>query len=246
MLAALAEGDWLAACAAMSSVGGITMPSYQDIGAAQSSLTGITVAWPTHATDDIALLVCSSGGTEPVTLATANGFAAVADSPQDTGVAASSGVALSVFWCRATSAAMAAPVTNDSGNHQHGFIITFRWCVASGNPWDVTAGDFLDTVSTTVTIPGDTTTVANCLVVAICGHSVDDVVDVGQFSGWANADLANITERFDNSTAVGGGSGLGIVTGEKAAAGAYAATTATLATTSRQARMSIALKGLGA
>lgn len=222
-------------------------PALQAIGTPQASLTAITCGWPPHVPGDIGLAVYSSGGTEPVTLATANGFAALPNSPQDTLVLPTSGVAISAFWRRATSSAMASPVTADSGNHQHGFIVTFRGCIGNGNPYDASGGDILNaTLSTSVTVPSITTTVQGCLVVIVVGHTVDDVEGTPQFSLWTNANLTSLTEQFDASTNQGAGSGIGLVTGIKQSAGATGTTTATLGTQSRQARYIVALKGLGA
>jgi hypothetical protein len=147
---------------------------------------------------------------------------------------------LTVFWARASSGAMAAPTVADLGNHQLGEILTVRGCIASGDPWDVTAGDVQSTATTAVSVPGATTTVSDCLVVMIASNGFD--TDIAQTSGWANPDLANVTERGDINTALGHGGGFGFATGEKAAVGAYGATTATLAGASQQGRLSIALR----
>src|SRR3990167_2066945 len=65
---------------------------------------------------------------------------------------------------------------------------------------------------------GAKTTVDNCLVVGGIGHGRD--VAGATFSGWTNVDLANVTERFDDGTALATGGGLGVVTCEKASEGA--------------------------
>ena len=217
-----------------------SLPTFVAAGTPVCLGTAITVTWPTHVADDIGLLFITTDSSEASTLATPAGFVEIADSPQDAGVI-TTGTRLTVFWCRATSAAMTSPVTNDSGNFQFGVILTFRDCVSSGNPWDVTAGDTNEGGSTAVSIPGDTTTGPNRLIVAACSHATDTAL--AQFSGWANADLGDVTERFDASDTPSNGGGIGIATGTKASAGAFGATTATLATSSPQARICIALKG---
>lgn len=172
-------------------------------------------------------------------VSTPSGYAVVADSPQGTGTAGgTTSTRLDAFWKRAT-ATEAAPTITDPGDHAIGRILAFRGCIGSGNPWDVTSGD-TGASSTSVSIPGDTTTVVNTLVVAAVANATDTLT--AQTSAYVNTDLANLTERVDNNTDQGNGGGFAVVTGEKATAGSYAATTATLATASVQGRMSIALK----
>jgi hypothetical protein len=221
-----------------------TPPVFQAAGTAVTGTGSVTPTWPTHAQDDIALLIVTSAN-ETISLTTASGFVQTADSPQSTGTTTDQfAVRVAVYWCRATSSSMASPVVADSGNHTNAQILTFRGCIASGNPWDVTAGDVLATASATVTVPGDTTTVANCLVVAISADSID-TTSTNQYSGWTNASLASITEIADYHSGTGNGTGFGVACGVKAVAGAYSATTATLASSgggATQARISLALK----
>lgn len=219
----------------------MALPTFQAAGAIQSATTTITVAWPAHLVDDVALLVIETAN-EAVSLTTPAGFVEVAGSPFGTGTAGGTAATrLTVFWARATSTSMASPVTNDPGNHVIGRIFTWRGCIKSGNPWDVTAGDVEATGSTTVSVPGAATTVIDCLVVALCTNPVD--ATAGQANGtYTNADLANIAERANQGAIAGNGGGWTIVSGEKATAGAYTTTGMTLATAVVQGRMSIALR----
>lgn len=216
-------------------------PVYQTKGTRIDSSGTATVVWPAHLIDDVALLIVESAN-EVVTLSTPAGFAQVTGSPQGTGTAA--GVAatrITLFWCRATSAAMASPVVADAGNHVVAQILTFRGCETTGNPWNVTAGDALASASTSVSIPGATTTVDQCLVVAIATTATDASPAV--IGSWVNASLVSITEREDIGGTAGNGGGYGVATGEKAVAGTYSATTATFGTSTVQGRISVALKG---
>ena len=88
--------------------------------------------------------------------------------------------------------------------------------------------------------PGATTTIHDCLVVITAARGDDNAG--AAFSSWTNSDLANLTEQFDDGTTQGNGGGLAVVTGEKATAGSYGATTATLAVNSSKGFMTIALK----
>jgi hypothetical protein len=215
-----------------------TMPVFQAAGTGVESITTASPAWPSHVAGDIALLFVESCGGEPVTLSTPSGFQGVANSPQATG-ATTAGTQLSVFWCRATSGAMANPVVADPGDHVWAVIVTFRGCVATGNPWDVTAGSVKASASTTTTFPGVTTTLPNCLIVLAASR--DNDLAAAAWSAPVNAALSSLTERQDLGTALGNGGGTTVHTGGKAAAGATGTTTATV-TSSINAMMTIALK----
>ncbi|WP_415283026.1 hypothetical protein [Candidatus Nitrososphaera sp. FF02] len=95
--------------------------------------------------------------------------------------------------------------------------------------------------NTNLSATGDITTVANTLVVVAAALHLN-TVNFG--ATWTNADLANIVERVDVSSASGNTGRLGVVTGEKANAGTYAATTNTLTTNGVKAMMTIALRPL--
>ena len=214
-------------------------PTFQAAGTAVAGPGAITVAWPAHQVDDIALLLVETAN-QTVTLSTPSGFVAVTNSPQGTGTAGGDpATRLTVFWARATSAAMANVVIADSGDHNIGRIITFRGVVTTGNPWDITAGAVAASTSTAVSIPTVTTTVADTLVVTIVSNMTE--TNTAQTSGWTNANLTGLTEIADSNTSSGNGGGFGAAAGVKAAAGATGATTATLANASVQGLMTIAL-----
>src|SRR5206468_4141125 len=231
---------------ALREVGPAPAPTFQAAGTALNGTGAITVAWPAHQTDDIGLLIVETAK-QAVTLGTnAANWTEVTNSPQGTGTAGNAlSPQLTVFWSRATSSSMGSVGVNDSGDHQIAQIITFRGVATSGNPWDVTAGDVNASTTSAVSIPGATTTVPNTLVVAIVANAAD--TNTAQTSSWANASLSSLTDQTaaDVNTNSGVGGGFGVATGVKATAGAYGATTATLATVSPQGRMSIALRPPG-
>lgn len=206
-----------------------------------TSAQSLTPVWPAHQAGDIGFLILSGLGVNNYTLSTPSGFVEVTGSPQkDATVSTSS--RLQVWWCRASSSAMAPPVIADaaSDDAKVAAIVVIRGAAASGNPWDVTAGDAPAAAGTAITFPGVTTTVANTLIMNILAHRVDS--DAAQVSGWANADLTGLTEHFDYDSITSLGYGIAIATGVKAAAGAVSGTTATLATSATQARLTIAVK----
>src|SRR5438093_152938 len=215
-------------------------PTYQAARTVQRGTGTLTVAWPAHAINDIGLLIIETQN-EAVTLGTnAANWTTVTNSPQGTGTT-STGTKLTVFWSRATSTSMGAVGVNDAGDHQIAQIITFRGVVATGNPWDVTAGDVTPSTTTAVSIPGATTTVQDTLVVAIVSNGSD--INAAQIPGsFTNSDLSSVTKQQDNQTTASGGGGFTVATGSKALAGAYGPTSATLGFSSLQGRMSIALR----
>ncbi len=111
-----------------------------------------------------------------------------------------------------------------------------------GDPTDGTAGGVDATSSTSASIPGCTTTMANDLVVTACAVGLPNSNGTADFSGWTNSNLSSLTERTDNTRSGGVGGGIGSATGVKAAAGATGNTTVTLATAAKKAMMSIALR----
>jgi hypothetical protein len=134
---------------------------------------------------------------------------------------------------------MASPVVGDPGDHVYGHILTFRGAVATGNPWDVTAGGIKATASTTTTLGAVTTSVNNDLVVLAASR--DNDATTAAWSAWTNANLSGITERSDGGTTSGNGGGIGVATGVKSTAGNTGQTTATV-TSSVDGHMTIALK----
>jgi hypothetical protein len=199
---------------------------------------GLAVTWPAHVQGDVALLFVESRAEEAVTLLQANGFAAVANTPQSTG-SGLNGTRLTVFWARATSAAMLPPIITTPTNHVYARIITYRGVINNGDPIDATAGDVKAGASGSVTVTGVTTTVANTLIVQAVARHNDNAA--AAFSAQTNINLAGISEQLDAGTANGDGGGLGVWSGTKATAGATGDTTATV-TSSINAFVTIALK----
>lgn len=218
----------------------MAIPSFVSQSGRSESVGDLTPLMPDHQADDVLLCIVEAAN-EPIVLGADQGFVEVANSPQGTGTAGgTSATNLAVYWKRAASGAETAPTITDPGNHAIATVASFRGCITTGDPWDITAGDALDTATSVCTVPGGTTTVAECLIVAIGTSRFDN--SVGQLGSWANPDLANVTEIVDHGTNLGNGGSIGAATGEKAVAGAFSATTAALNNAAQQARLMIALK----
>lgn len=219
----------------------MALPTYVGAGAMASGVGAITPPLPASpATDDILLLVVETRSGQSISIPTPNGGTwtqwSVSPFP-DTG--GTTGTRLTIFWSR-YNGTQGDPTTSDSGNHQIGAIFAFRGCIATGDPADVFATGTKTTASTTVAVTGATTTVIDCLVVVACARENDAAG--AHFSNYANADLANLTERFDNGAVDGDGGGFFLVTGEKASAGAYGDTTADISASVVNAFQTVALK----
>jgi hypothetical protein len=219
-------------------------PTYVAAGAVSSGTGAITPALPSGiATSDILLLFLETSN-QLISITNQNGgtWTQVTNSPQYCGTAAgTTGARLTAFWSR-YNGTQGAPTTSDSGDHQLGRMIAIRGAVASGDPWNITAGGVEAVSDTSGSIPGATTTVADTLVVTAIATSLPDASSTAKFSGWTNANLTSLTERTDNSVTAGNGGGLGIATGVKATAGAYGNTAVTLVNAAYKGMMSIAIK----
>lgn len=214
----------------------MAMPTFVAAGTVFGGITTGNFPLPAGwATNDILLLAIETNEGESIT--TPSGWAEVTGSPVE---ATGTGTRLTVLWRRAQASDGANVTTNDPGDHIYGVILAFRGCPTTGDPWDVTSTSTETTSDTSVSITGATTTVADCLVVAMCARGLDNTDPI--FGSWANSDLSSVTEVSDDGTTQGSGGGIGIATGGKATAGAYGATTATLASASAKSMMTIALK----
>lgn len=219
--------------------------AYKASGTFTAGTGAVTPPYPTSTNapvaNDVALLVITSEN-EAISLTTANGFALLGSATSKAAGTAATDPAsrLVVYWKRCVGSD-SAPVVADSGNNTEAQIHLFSGCRVASNPWDVFAeGNDSAANNTSGSIPGATTTVANTLIALICSTS-NNATSTVQFSAWTNANLANLTERADNSDTSGLGGGHGLATGDWASIGAYGASTVTLATTSFKGTMSIAL-----
>lgn len=203
--------------------GGTTMPVFRFIGTqASGDASGPTVNFSSTNADDIILLFVESNN-EAVS-APDGTWTEAPDSPISN--AGTNPTRLTVFWKRSPGSETSVSVA-DSGDHTTAQVIVFQDVIASGNPFDVTTQ--ATGTGTAVTVPGDTTTGANRLIV-IGVVSSRDSTSTTNFSSWANTDLSSVTERNDRGSDLGTGGCLGIATGTKAVAGAYGNSTVTIST----------------
>jgi hypothetical protein len=196
------------------------------IGPYTSGTGNVTPQIPTvesGASDYFPLLLAHAAGGQPINLGTANGFSELANSPSATG-AGTAGVRLSAFG-NSSGAGGANPVITDPGDHC-GALIALVWHPGGLPVVDATAADQKASASTSFSISGVTTTVADALVLAISGRDTDSAG--AAYGGVTNANLTGLAELFDAGTTQGNGGGLGIFAGIKATAGSTGATTGTV------------------
>lgn len=186
--------------------------------------------WPVgHQAADIGLLFCETANNNQNTPA---GWTVVGTQGTGSGVTATR---LQCWWARAASDAEPAPgLTSVSVDHRMGVILGFRGCVASGNPVHVSAGDVAAAATTAIAIPGGTTTIDKCLIVAAVANGIDLAGPQVTFD-------APYAEVFDQNLSLANGGGIAVATLLQSIAGIFTGATGTLSGAFVQGRISLAL-----
>jgi len=218
-------------------------PNYQ----AQSSYTGsntsTSTSWPTHAENDIGILIVGSYGTAsgvtspsaPSGWSTLSSNYYVVDGEVDTYRM------VTIFYKRATSSGESSATVNAPGSASYitTVMLTFRNCVTSGSPFDLDYGNVTDPADTAVLVDALSISGVNRLSVAVMCHETS-----GTVSSWA-AGTMTVTERFDGTLfdSLVSGADIGIAVSDAATnSGTQGSFTATLSSSSRQAALWFALK----
>lgn len=213
------------------------LPTYVDKGTFTSGTGALSVPAPAGIQANDVLILAVESANEAIT--TPSGYTQVTNSPQSTGTAASAGgVRVGVFY-KVTSGTESNLTVADTGNHTTAIITAYRGCDPT-TPIHVTAGGVDSSATSSLSCPAVATTLANCMIVNLIGLD-KDLADSDTLSSVANASLANVTERHDQTIASGVGGGLAVITGEKATAGSSGNTTATGDTSTTHAYVTIAL-----
>jgi hypothetical protein len=175
-------------------------------------------------------------------ITTPSGWTEVSASPQGTGTAAAAGgVRLGVFW-KITSGTESNRSVVDSGDHNTGVMLAFRG-VDTNTPIDAAAGSVQASAATSWTLPAVTTTTADTMIVLAIGND-RDINSTANVDGYTNPALTNITERVDQTTSIGFGGGIAVVTAELASAGSSGTTSCTNAASNTAAFVTVALRPL--
>lgn len=193
---------------------------------AEFTSTGVpTATLPSgHTTNDILVLVLQSANDSAITpptnykrLGPQNGIGAAA---------VAGATKLSIFWKR-DGGSESAPTIPDTGDHTYGFMFAVRGCPTWGDPFHILGQAFKRDASTTGTGPKGGTEMDNCLITDIFAHAVDAAGAQG--SAPTNADLASVSEQFDDATTDGTGGGLYMLSGIKQIRGPIVSSTVTWA-----------------
>ncbi len=209
----------------------MTLPSFQGVGTASATAP----TWPTHVTDDFAILACEYPAS---TLSAPSGWTAFPNMPILNAVI--SGTRLSCFYRFATSSSESAPSIVGPADHVWGVIATYRG-VNKSTPFHALASGWCQG-STALNIAANsiTTIVDDCMIVHAIAWNIDNAGPLS--SGQTNALLANLTERYDGGTTTGDGGGIVIIDGEKATKGYCGMTSFQFSTASSPCFMVVALQ----
>lgn len=205
-----------------------TVPNHQATTAFVANAgAAATIAWPTHAVDDVAMVVVEASGNSAVIVVPA-GWDLKADLRDVNTIA---GSRFHVLLRRATSAAEGTINFPTQLDHKIYGMVTFRNVdpsVTMASITVATATKIPASASTTITFPTATAAAANSLAV-MAGSRPDDSASTTHFSGYTSTSgaVTALTEILEAGDLTGNGGGLVIVTGTVAAAGATGTVTAT-------------------
>jgi hypothetical protein len=160
----------------------------------------------------------------------------------DNGGTTTGGSKLSFFWKLAESASPTRTFNLSSGDH----IMCVLHTIVTGtfyaaDPVSNQATNSQTTDTTARSISGTTSTQHDCIVSAVMTGYVDGITAGNRCSGWTNANLADITERFDRRYGGGDGGTTCSVTGTFTGDINWGATTVTDATSESGGNMSVAV-----
>jgi len=215
-------------------------PTYQAVGTAIASTgASVNVAWPTHLTNDIGLVVIETSGNS-ATLTPPTGWVAIPGTPV-TDVATTAGSKLHVWWKRAASNAESSVATGAATDHIVARLYTFRGCITTGNPWNVTTTGTKTTASTTATVPALVTTLDDTLITMIVGRP-DDNSSPTHFGVPVNSNLTGLAEATETGTTNGNGGGFVVSYGVKSTPGDTGTSTLTKSASTTDTYVVLALK----
>lgn len=209
----------------IASIAQKAVPVYGAEASTGSSGGSVTVSFPIgHTTGDLVLLVFENAGGQQCPDIVSNGFTQLSVSPSQAIVSGIDGTTCSVYWKRCTSNAEASFASGDSGDHQIGRMILITGANKVGSPFGTTGNGNNTISSTSISTNSITTKTGNNLVLHFITGNYDGS---NAKSGWTNANLSSLLEKYDSGTTSGNGGSIAIVSGTKATAGSVGSTTGT-------------------
>jgi len=208
-------------------VGEPPIPFCAEVSTVASGTTSVTANMPATREANRILVAFLESANQAISVSNGNGLTwEETYAQQGTGTAGGTAATrLAAYWARDDGTSGAPTFACTSGNHVCVSIAAFVGCVESGSPIHVSYGSVKTPASTSVSIPGGTTTVDKCLIVAAASKQTDSAA--AQFSGFGNSSLGGVTKIIDGGTTTGNGGGYAVATGTLATAGTFNATTAT-------------------
>lgn len=202
-------------------------PNVRAVGTGLGSQTSGTPTLPTHATNDILVVVAMTANQAFPSMP--SGWAHAPGSPTvGIGTAgAAGGLRLHVLWTRASSAAQTNPVFGDSGDVQYLRAMSVANVISVGDPWDASANYNATSNTTSLIFPAITTTTPNTMVILAAAFD-RDAASTAVLGAPTNANLTSVVERMDNIVTTGTGGGVGCITAANTATGNIGNTTATI------------------
>lgn len=213
-------------------------PVFQAAGAQASGTGAISVAWPSHVSGDVGLLVVEHSGSDTTTAAP-SGWTELPGSPL-VDVASTAGSKLRVYWQRATSGAMANASVADATDHQVARIFTFRGCISAGNPFEQ-VGTATSAASFTVNFPALTGLEGDNLLVWIASRP-NDTTSTTTFDTFACAQATGVAEAGEAGANAGNGGGFVVGYGTFAGPGDVSAATVNKTLELTHAAFTVALR----
>lgn len=195
----------------------------------------------TQAGDIIILFVESANQT----ISTPTDYSVLATQVGTGTAGAAGGVRIATFYRILGDTADTSTTVADSGDHTTAIKMLFRDTALLDGSFYVTATSTQGTASTAMTFPAVTTGTDESLVVLAVALDTD-AASTATVGAVTNANLANITERHDETVIAGAGGGLAVITGEKATAGSTGTSTATGSTSVTRAYHTISLSRIAA
>lgn len=220
---------------------GPSAPEVRAVGTISSGATAVSPGLPAGTErGDLLVMVAESGGAttgaEASTPLTAEGWSSP---PAPYADQKKGNTRLTLLYRIATGSD--PTTTNDTGDHQIAKIIGIKSGTFDPHQPFNTAAVGAQALTKSVSIPGGTTTLDNCLILVCASGNLPDALGTAEFGAATNASLTSLTERIDNTTFSGDGGAIYAATGVKATAGAYSATTLTAVTEAERGVASIAI-----
>lgn len=170
---------------------------------------------------------------------TPSGWTQITNSPIGSGIAGDPGsVRLTVFY-KISDGTETTVTSSGPANHITGRGFVVRG-VHAASPIHITANG--TSGSGVIVYPSVTTTVEETFVMMITGYDRDALSTDGIYSGLpTNSNLANITKRSDETSNLGAGGGIGLITATKAATGSLGTSTVGTGTSHSSANITLAV-----